>query len=56
MNWGKNLIEFLVENRSFFEEFVPKFLVAQMISNFLPNFFGLKYIELNIMALKFLGT
>ena len=39
---GKYLTEILVENRLFFEEFVPKFSVAQMSSNFLPKFFGLK--------------
>ena len=48
--------EILVENRPFFEEFVPKFLVAQMISTFPATFFGLIYIELYIIAHKFLGT
>jgi len=46
--------EILVENRPFFEEFVTKFLVAQMSSTFPPKFFGLVYIELNIIAHKFL--
>ena len=46
----KYLTEILVENRPFFEEFVPKFLVAQISSSFAPNFFGLILIELNIMA------
>ena len=43
-------------NRPFFEELVPKFLVAQMSSNVPPKFFRLIYIKLNIIAHKFLVT